>query len=299
MVTGGSPPYDFQWSNSVFSSDKLNDSISDLLAGSYAVTATDSVGCSQTESFLIAGPTAELILDLDFQNISCFGTNDGFANAIVSGGWPPYTYIWNSTVTTSSLNNLSSGLYNLTVTDSKGCSINDSIRIAQPDRMTVVSLVSTDAGCGSCADGSAQISVSGGTFPYQYSWSNGGSDSIVTGLAPGNYVILVTDDNGCLLSDTVVIGFSTLVISAEQVPQLIISPNPSGGEILLEFTTAISEVVTVKCFNVLGKLVFEDKWEEGTHTLRKYDLSAYDDGIFFIKVETASYFETRKVIISK
>jgi len=105
----------------------------------------------------------------------------------------------------------------VTVTDSLGCQYIDSVFIAQPDNATIdYETVST-----SCqnADGSIAVSVSGGTSPYTYAWSNGASGTAIDSLAPGIYGLTVTDANGCSYTTAVQLSSSSppFVVSVDTV----------------------------------------------------------------------------------
>ena len=129
-------------------------------------------------------------------DISCNGLCDGQASATVSGGSPGYTYLWSNGQTTSIDTGLCGGTYNITVTDVNGCMVIDNVTIAEPSAINLLPS-GTDATCGA-SDGSAAVNVTGGTPGYTYLWSSGGTDSLETNLAVGNYSITVTDTNGCV-----------------------------------------------------------------------------------------------------
>ncbi|MCB9315243.1 MAG: T9SS type A sorting domain-containing protein [Lewinellaceae bacterium] len=133
-------------------------------------------------------------------NASCFGNCDGSATAVGIGGTFPYTFAWSTGSTGASLNNLCAGTYTVTVTDAAQNTGTGSVTIVQPNELTVT-VETENQICGVAPDGAAFASVTGGTAPFTYAWSNSASGSTITGLAEGPYTVTVTDFNGCTAVD--------------------------------------------------------------------------------------------------
>ena len=117
-VSGGTSPYVYSWSTGAVTED-----IFGLSVGSYAVTVTDSNNCSVTLSINISQPLAPLSLGTIIQGVSCFGGNNGEIDLVVNGGTTPYSFIWSNGSTNEDLTNVSTGIYDVNVTDSNGCAI--------------------------------------------------------------------------------------------------------------------------------------------------------------------------------
>ncbi len=132
--------------------------------------------------------------------IKCNGDMNGAATAVVSGGSGSYNYSWNTTPpqTTATANNLGAGTYSVTVSSNGACTITATVILMEPAALNL-SANTTDAKCGK-NNGSANATVTGGTPPYTYSWSNGANSSSITNLSPGNYSVTVTDGNGCMVT---------------------------------------------------------------------------------------------------
>jgi hypothetical protein len=126
-------------------------------------------------------------------NVSCFGLNNGSASVTISGGVSPYTYSWTSGQTTPTVSNLSAGKDTVTITDVSNCMIKTGLVITQPPALTLVSSSQPL----NCTGGSAMATATGGTTPYQYSWSAGQTGSSIPQLPAGGYTVTVTDGNGC------------------------------------------------------------------------------------------------------
>lgn len=191
VISGGTSPYSYAWSNGV-----LNDSISNLSAGTYSVTVTDAHGCQVTDTIVITEPQV-LNLVTSSTNVQCNGANNGTATVAVSGGISPYTYAWSNGSTSDSISNVSPGTYFLTVSDVNGCQDTVSVVITEPQPLSL-SVSSSNVLCFGGSDGTASITASGGTLPYSYSWSNGATTASISNLSAGGYSVTLTDANGCM-----------------------------------------------------------------------------------------------------
>ncbi len=189
-VSGGTPPYTYLWSNGAATAG-----ISNLPAGIYSLTVTEANGCQATRVFPISQP-AELVATATGVNSDCSGMPMGSASVSVAGGTPPYTYLWSNGATTQSISNLMAGAYSVTVTDANLCTDTASVTLTSPQDI-VVNLTAQNVLCFGGATGSVSASVSGGTPPYTYNWSNGGAGASIGNLPAGNYSLTVTDANGC------------------------------------------------------------------------------------------------------
>lgn len=194
-VNGGTTPYTYNWSNGSSSQD-----LNGIGAGNYSVTVTDANGCEATSSSTVNEPTA-ILLSTSSSNISCNGANDGTINVISSGGTSPYSYEWNNGSTSSGLSGLTAGNYFVTVTDASGCTATDEVTLTEPATLSLL-LSGTDASCDQ-TDGSVSASVSGGTAPYTYLWSNGATTVSISALDSGTYTLTVIDAQGCTANENI------------------------------------------------------------------------------------------------
>ncbi|MBI2968474.1 MAG: PKD domain-containing protein, partial [Bacteroidetes bacterium] len=198
--SGGTSPYQYDWSNGTMN----NATISNLCAGTYTVTVTDANNCTGTNSVTITQPPA-LIVTLNPTSPTC-GLCNGQISASVSGGTGIYTYTWSTcaSMCSSTITGLCAGSYAVTVTDGNGCTVTQSLNLTQPAAMSVT-MSSSNITCNGLCNGSASASPSGGTTPYTYSWSGGGTNSNKTALCAGTYTVTVTDNKGCTITGSVTI----------------------------------------------------------------------------------------------
>jgi len=201
VVSSGYEPYTYLWSNA-----DTTTLLSGLSAGTYTLLVTDSNGCTLNDTAVVTDPSA-IASTIIAVNVSCNGGSDGEADITVSGGSPPYTYVWDNTgsSTTEDITVLSANTYRVTITDSCGVSAMDSIVITEP-ALLIVAITSTDISCYGGGDGTATATPSGGTAPYNYLWNNSQTDSMAVGLFPGLQAINVFDVLGCIGSNNITIG---------------------------------------------------------------------------------------------
>lgn len=207
IIDEGQEPFTYQWSNGMTSQ-----TISGVVAGEYTVTISDATGETLN---LVANiqQAAAMEATLDINHASCSGKNDGSVSVTISGGTAPYTYAWSNGETTSSLEGLSSGYYELTITDGAGCAKVMPVLLENITTINVTAL-SQPTAC-TQTTGSIDLTVSGGTEPYTYAWSNGSTSEDISGLGAGVYQVQVTDANGCTVSRSfMVYEDNTLKLSA-------------------------------------------------------------------------------------
>lgn len=212
-VVGGTGSYLYQWSSSP---TDTNSTVSGLVAGSYSVTVTDSLGCVSTANVAIAEPPVLDDTTFVVNNVSCFADSNGVAVVVASGGTAPYSYIWNTipvqSADTATL--LRAGTYTVTLTDALGCTVIDSATITEPLVLSLA-MATTDVSCFGGSNGSSVVTVTGGTIPYAYSWNTVPPQitDTATGLIAGTYTVTIIDSLGCTDSLTAIINEPTVVVA--------------------------------------------------------------------------------------
>jgi hypothetical protein len=224
-ILAGFGPFAFVWNTG-----ETTASISGLGGGLFSVTVTNGFNCIETGSVFIAIPP-DISVDIDATPTVCEGETDGSAIAVVTGGTPPFSYIWNTGANTQSITNLGAGTYSVVVTDANGCQDAASATIIEVPELNVV-VNATEIICGTEDTGSANVTVGGGLPPYTYMWSTGSSQTFVEDLEDGTYSVVVTDANGCT-------GFAEFAISIiddfaiSVVPRDVLCFGGNDGSILV------------------------------------------------------------------
>lgn len=213
----GSAPYGYVWSDG---GSQTTQTASGLPAGVYSVVVTDVNGCTASDSIEVVEATG-LEIALDSIPTTCFGGSDGAAIAVVVSGVGPFTYLWDDAAsqTSASASNLPAGIYNVVVTSVNGCTANGSVVVNEPSALLGSTTIADDFGTG----GQVDLTVSGGTSPYTYNWSNGETTQDLTNVSAGTYQVIITDNNGCTLT----LSSSVSLLVDLDFPTAI-SPNNDG-----------------------------------------------------------------------
>ena len=265
VVSGGTSPYTYLWSTGATSS-----AITNLATGNYRVTVTDVAGCNENGNTPVSEPPA-LTVTVTPTNLLCNGQNQGQALAAAGGGTAPYAYRWSNGATTSSISGLAAGNYSLTITDANQCTRTQNFSISEPSALQVNTTFTRETSP-NANNGTATASVSGGTSPYRYRWSNGASTSALNNLAQGLYTVTVEDANGCTSVKSGAVGGDNC--PALSVSGIATDLNCSGGA-----TGAI--ILTV----VGGTTPYFYAWSNGATTA---DLDELNEGTYSVTVSDAN-----------
>ncbi|MEO5641693.1 MAG: gliding motility-associated C-terminal domain-containing protein [Bacteroidia bacterium] len=196
----GNAPYTYSWSSGGISATETG-----LAAGTYTCTITDASGCTAAQTVTITQPS-QLSATAAATNNLCSGNSNGSGTVSVTGGTPGYTYAWSPAGGNNAVaNGLAAGTYSCTITDANGCVLMQTITVTQPAAL-IVTASQNNVLCNGSATGSASINVNGGTPGYTYSWNPaGGTNSAAASLNAGTYTCTITDMNGCVISQSVII----------------------------------------------------------------------------------------------
>ncbi|MET4075417.1 SprB repeat-containing protein [Hymenobacter sp. UYCo722] len=193
VVSGGTAPFTYLWSNGATTQNLMG-----VAPGTYSVTVTDANGCTASCSATVGGATA-LRTSITTTAATCCTSRSGSVDLTVSGGTAPYSYLWSNGATTQDLSNVAAGTYTVTITDALGCTATASATITQPAGLALSTML-TSPSCCNASTGGIDLTVSGGTAPYSYLWSNGAVTQDLSGIAAGTYSVTVTDARGCTAS---------------------------------------------------------------------------------------------------
>ena len=224
-VSGGSLSYSYLWSPS----GGTTANASNLVAGNYTCTITDTFGALLVKAFTLTQPAA-LTATTTQTNVVINGESTGVATVIVSGGTTGYSYSWSpSGGNAATANNLAAGTYTCTITDANSCSISKTFIITEPTALTATTS-KTDVLCNGASTGAASVSASGGVLPYIYSWSPlVGTGASVTGLTAGTYVCTITDANGASIDKSITIGQPSALTATQSQTNVSCNAGANGS----------------------------------------------------------------------
>jgi gliding motility-associated-like protein len=205
---GAGSGYSFNWSTG-----STSPTLTGLCAGLYQVLITDASNCTQTQNVVINNSNGITGDSIVVTNETCFGMCNGSATVNAIGGNAPISYSWINPVisaASTTAGNLCEGDYFIQMTDQQGCIRTASLSIIAATDLTLSPFV-VPPSCSPGGDGSISVLVAGGSPSYSYAWTPAASNSsVITNLAPGNYSLTVTDQNGTGCSKTQVFNLSTL-----------------------------------------------------------------------------------------
>jgi hypothetical protein len=206
-VTGGTGNYTYDWSRNGVSGYASVQDINGLDSALYSVAVRDrdGAGLPRTIQVLVSQPTA-LKSSITGTNVFCHGESSGLADLQVSGGMVPYTYSWTGpsgyTSNTEDISNIPMGVYDVAIIDGNGCPGHSSVNITEPGGLSISSVVTPISCFGGKNDGSIALTVSGGSSPYVYDWSNGLNSATISSLRAGTYQCTITDQDNCAQTTT-------------------------------------------------------------------------------------------------
>lgn len=233
-VVGGMPVVTYAWSSGGTGPVETG-----LAGGTYTLVVTDANGCTASNVAILTEPSA--VTNSTSQNDVLCNGGTGDATVTASGGAGGYTYAWSSGGTNAFESGLIAGTYTVIATDANGCSESSIVTITEP--ALLVAVVTTATGPTTCggSDGMIDITVSGGTTAYTYSWSNANIVEDIVNEIAGTFSVVVTDANGCadtitgiVLNDPAapVVTYSASIDTACQsttAPFVLTGESPAGG----------------------------------------------------------------------
>ena len=242
-VTGGTTSYSYEWANSTFLLSETGQDLVNYPADTYNYSVTDANGCNVKDTLDILEPT-QLQVALVGTNILCKGGNNGAIDLTVTGGVLNYTYLWSNGSLVEDPNLLVAGTYGVLVTDNNNCTITDTIILTEPLDSLRYTYSVLDVKCNDGTDGELDIDITGGTLPYNYDWSNGDTLAIAQNLTAGFYTFIVTDNNGCIITDSLFVDQPDAVTLSEVITPVtcfgfydgVIDISPTGGTVPYNYT---------------------------------------------------------------
>lgn len=173
------------------------------------------------------------VISISGTNVNCQGGSTGTVSTSVTGGSGSYSYLWNNGEVTPNLSGLSAGIYFVNVTDNvSGCTSMNLYNVTEPDQL--LTFISTqNVNCFGAATGSVNLTLTGGTAPFSYQWSNNAQTQDISNLTAGSYNVLVTDFGGCTATASAVITQTASSVNSNVLAQAVSCPQGSDGSINL------------------------------------------------------------------
>jgi hypothetical protein len=253
--------------------------------GSVSTTSNNSFGYTISEDTVCTN--CDLTISRMITNVSCYNDSNGSIDISISGGLPPYSYSWSNGSTSEDIYNLQAASYLINVVDSNGCTNKSIATVTEPSQLSVI-INSTDASIGNC-DGTATGIVNGGTPPYFYQWDDplNQNTSFADSLCQGTIILSITDSNGCVITDSVIINENPLTVNQFKTNNNFnIYPNPSTGIFTFEINKKLNNKIEISITDILGKIIKNEKtiiYSENSNII--IDLSNEPKGIYLLKIK--------------
>lgn len=147
------------------------------------------------------GTPCNIVFTMESEDVNCNSNCDGTATVNADLG-DDLSYEWSDGQTGATATNLCAGIYEVTISDGNGCEAITEVTIEEPDAL-IISTSSSNETSNDANDGTATVNPSGGNPGYTYLWSNGSTEQTATALAPGQYIVTVTDSKDCQTTSSV------------------------------------------------------------------------------------------------
>ncbi len=278
LIPSNYPPTTYNWSNG--DTTHLSDS---LIADDYSVIVSDARGCIDALNFTISEPN-QIVFTSQVINVDCNGNATGEIQIQAQGGNGGYTYWVDQDSGNSGNSNLTAGIYSVYVTDSTGCSSqNQLLTITEPSALNLT-LTSTPEIDG--LDGTATVNVNGGTAPYTYEWNDGNNqpEAMAVYLNSGWYTVVVTDANGCQLTDSVFVD-TNVGLTEGKSQYILIYPNPTSEILFFNVTADKVEIIDLN-----GRMV------KTITSSNKIDVRAISSGNYLLKITSNDATSTHRFV---
>ena len=259
----------------------------DLVGGIYNVYVKDANGCIINHLVAVSQPLP-LMINSSVSDVSCAGGNNGVIDITVVGGVGVNSIVWSNDAISEDIFNLDAGAYTVVVEDNNGCSATAAFIVNEPLMPIVVNAVVNNT---TVNTGYIDATVTGGTPPYAFSWSNGASTQDISDLIPGTYILSVTDLNGCISTNEFIVEDALSLhdlgaLSAE----LIVYPNPTSANTTVQINGSLIEKISL--VDMFGKTVYEASPEVSKVELQT---ATFEQGMYFLHVVVEGKTTTRKL----
>ena len=284
-IIGGTAPYTSVWSNGA--TELIQ---SDLEAGEYTFTVTDAMGC-QADTVITIEEVTPTIFEGTIQHVSCHGMANGAVDVTILEGTPDFTFEWEHGMMTEDISGLTPGTYRVKITNGQGCSVWGSYTVEQSSPILANIEVTQPA---PEQESEIDLTVSGGSAPYTYTWSNGEFSEDLWDVAPGFYEVTVMDANGCdVVTSTIVEEMNVAGIdNLDSDLEVSVYPNPTSDVATVTWNN--EAINTIQILNANGQVV-ESAMVDMQFSYKIKDLNA---GMYFINLSDGfNYSNVQKLVV--
>ncbi len=284
-IVGGTAPFTTVWSNGATELSQ-----SGLGAGHYTLTVTDAMGC-QSDTMITIEEVTPTVFEGTVQHVSCHGMANGAVDVTILEGTPDFIFEWDNGMMTEDISGLTPGTYRLKITNGEGCSVWGSYTVEQSTALEVNLEVTQPA---PDQEGEIDVTVTGGTAPYTYTWNNGETSEDLWNLAPGFYEVTVMDVNGCdVITSTTLEEMNVAGIdNIDSELQVSVYPNPTSDVAIVAWNN--EAVNTIQILNANGQVV-KSAMVDMQLSYKVEDLNA---GMYFINLSDGfNYSNVQKLVV--
>jgi hypothetical protein len=269
---GGTGALNFSLTGSTY---QISNTFNNLNGGNYVVYVKDANGCVKQNTITVNEP-ALLLLNSVVSDVSCHGGNNGVIDLSVTGGIGGNAFDWSNNASSEDVFSLEAGTYSVIVEDNNGCTTSGAYTVSEPLEALILNAVVVHTTSNS---GQIDATITGGTSPYSYSWSNGSTTQDLTDLSPGTYTLTITDANDCVTSASYTVENVSSVDENANELALQLYPNPTMD--ILNINAKNGTIQSIEVIDVFGKTI-EFKSIDDTHF--EYNTSTLNQGTYFIRV---------------
>jgi hypothetical protein len=294
VPANGTAPYAYIWSNG-----GTDVNITGLAAGTYAVTINDANGCETIINATVNTSNGNFNASATASNALCTAAT-GTATATVNNGTAPISYVWNNAATTSALNNLAPGNYAVTATDANGCVSTANATVGSDAGNISATSVSTDVTANAANDGTIDLTVSGGTAPISYLWSNGETTEDLSGLVAGNYSVTITDANGCEFVENVTINQPPVAIALTASNWTAnIFPNPADKQTMVAVELGTVANVRIRLVNSLGQIIQSVEYSDVMNVQHSLNVSDLPAAMYMVEITADGVQKVQRLVVTR
>lgn len=281
---GGTGALQFSLNGTTYQSSNV---FTGLPGGTYNVFVKDANGCVVYHAVSVIQPDP-LVIHSNVSDVSCAGGDNGVIDLTITGGSGVNNIVWSNGAISEDIFSLEAGAYSVEVEDNNGCSTSSSFVITEPMSPIVVNAVIVNT---TGSSGTIDATVTGGTTPYMYSWSNGETTQDIGGLIPGTYTLTVTDMNGCISTNEFVVEDTLSITDLNSGSfDVMVYPNPSSTVATVEISGLLIEKILL--VDMTGKIVYQS---EANTSKVEIQTSKLEQGMYFIHLTVEGKTVLRKL----